>query len=214
MPNLRSSATSTGFRTRSSAAPSSTNYGTLNGSNNTIGITQHGNGNSNQYNIQGGTTGYNVYNSTVTGNDNQTNLSIGNANNANNGHDSVTETITGDSNMILTNIVGSNNTLSTTLNGSSNQVTQNVTTSNASISSTTAGGYNIMNFQQTDAAGANGHHHALRRAGGAARGNDESTVARNVRDLMLNLRRRKSQGRGKAIEGKREFFGYLGRCEI
>lgn len=145
---------SNGITTLTPAAPSSSNYGTLSGSTNTLNITQDGNSNSTQYNIQGG---HNTYNSTVTGNGNQTSLTEGDANHASNNYNSVNEVITGNNNLLLTNIVGSNNTLSTTVSGSNNQVTQTVNSSNASITNGITGSYNVMNIQQIDAAGANGH---------------------------------------------------------
>jgi hypothetical protein len=144
----------TGVTTLTPAMPSATNYGTITGSTNVLGITQHGNDNSTQYNIQGGN---NAYTSVVTGNNNQTTLTVGDQNHASNNHNTIGETVTGNSNLIITDIVGSNNSLTTGITGSNNQVTQTVTTSNASINDTINGSYNVMNFQQTDAAGMNGH---------------------------------------------------------
>mgnify|MGYP003351502674 CR=1 FL=1 len=79
-----------GITTLSPAAPSSSNYGTITGSTNTLTITQHGNNNSAQYNIQGG---HNGYTSSVTGNDNQTTLTVGDANHATNNYNSISTTI-------------------------------------------------------------------------------------------------------------------------
>ena len=92
-----------GVSTLTVTAPSSSNYGTITGSSNQVAITQHGDANSAQYNIKGN---QNVYTSTVTGNGNQTKLSIGDTN-TNGLRNTVTETITGNTNMTITNIVGS-----------------------------------------------------------------------------------------------------------
>lgn len=143
-----------GITTLSPSAPSSNNYGTITGTANTLSITQHGIGNSAQYNIQGGHT---TYSSSVTGDGNQTSLTIGDQNHATNNYNSVNETILGNTNLILTSIVGNSNTLNTSLTGNSNQVTQTVTTSQGSISNTVTGDSNVFNIQQTDSAGANGH---------------------------------------------------------
>jgi hypothetical protein len=69
----------------------------------------------------------------------------------------VTETITGNNNMIIQNIVGSDNASSVTISGSTNQVTKTVTTSNADSTLSITGSNNIVNAQQIDAAGSAGH---------------------------------------------------------
>ena len=74
---------STGVTTLTPAAPSSMNYGTISGSSDNVNITQHGNANNAQYNIQGG---HDTYSSSVTGNTNKTNLTIGDQNNASNNY--------------------------------------------------------------------------------------------------------------------------------
>ena len=61
----------TGLTTLTVTAPSTSNYATINGSSNTVGITQTGSSDSAQYNIKGSN---NSYTSTVTGNSNQTKL--------------------------------------------------------------------------------------------------------------------------------------------
>lgn len=142
-----------GVSTLTVTAASSTNYGTITGSSNQVTITQHGDANSAQYNIKGG---QNVYSSTVTGNGNQTKLSIGDTN-TNGLRNNVSESITGNTNMLITNMVGSDNTMSTTIGGNSNQITNTVTTSNADITHTISGGNNVLNAQQIDAAGSAGH---------------------------------------------------------
>ena len=81
-----------GTTTLSPTAASSTNYGTITGNSNIVGITQTGDSNTAQYNIRGGN---NIYNSTVTGNSNQTNLTIGTQGAANNTQNVITETIVG-----------------------------------------------------------------------------------------------------------------------
>jgi len=87
-----------GVTTLTPAAASSTNYGTITGNSNTVGITQTGDSNTAQYNIRGGN---NIYSSIVTGNSNQTNLTIGTQGAANNTLNNITETIVGDSNTII-----------------------------------------------------------------------------------------------------------------
>ena len=144
---------STGLSTLTVTAPSSTNYGTINGSSNTVTLTQTGSDNQAQYNVKGSN---NTYTSTVTGDTNQTKLTIGNQT-TNGLRNTVTESITGSTNTLITNVVGNDNTSATTITGSSNQVTKTVTTSNADNTLTISGNSNIVNAQQVDAAGSAGH---------------------------------------------------------
>jgi hypothetical protein len=144
---------STGVSTLTVTAPSATNYGTVNGSSNTVTLTQQGDSNQAQYNIKGSN---NNYTSTVTGNSNQTKLNIGNQN-TNGLRNNVTETLIGNSNMILQSIVGNDNVSTTAVTGSDNQVTNTVTTSNADMSLTITGSSNVVNAEQVDAAGGAGH---------------------------------------------------------
>ncbi|CAB4241813.1 Curlin associated [uncultured Caudovirales phage] len=135
-------------------APSSSNYGTITGSSNTLIIGQQGNANSAQYNIQGNN---NAYTSTVVGNSNQTKLTIGDQNNASNLRNTVTETITGNNNTSIQNLVGSDIVSTLSVGGSNNQITQDLLSSRGVSSITITGGNNVLFAQQTDAAGGNGH---------------------------------------------------------
>ena len=144
----------TNLSTLTPDAPSSSNYGTITGSSNTLNINQQGSANSAQYNIKGNN---NVYTSTVTGNSNQTRLTIGDTNNASNLRNTVTETITGNSNTSIQNLVGSDIASTLSVSGSNNQVTQDLLSSRGVSSITISGGNNILFAQQLDAAGANGH---------------------------------------------------------
>ena len=145
----------TGVTTLVPAAPSSINYGTVAGSDNTLTITQTGNNNSSQYNIKGND---NIYTSTVLGNSNQTRLTMGDANNAVNNNNTITETVTGNSNMIIQNIIGNNVTSSTVLLGDNNQVTKELKSTTGASDIDVTGNSNIFNAQQVDAAGAGGHY--------------------------------------------------------
>lgn len=145
---------SNGVTTWNTTAPTSINYGTVNGSNNTVAVTQTGQSNTAQYNIKGNN---NTYNSTVTGDNNNTYLQIGDTSNPTNLRNTVNETITGSNNQSLQKLVGSdiNSTLSVT--GSYNQVTQNLLSSKGTSGITIAGSNNILYSEQTDVAGSDGH---------------------------------------------------------
>jgi hypothetical protein len=143
-----------GVTTWNATAPSGSNYGTIRGSNNTVGVTQTGSSNSAQYNIRGNN---NSYSSTVTGDSNTTFLQIGTSSSATNLRNSVTEVITGSGNQTLQKIVGNDVYSSLTITGGNNQVTQNLLSSKGSSNIAITGGNNIMYAEQTDVAGANGH---------------------------------------------------------
>lgn len=143
----------TGVTTLTPTAPSATNYATINGSTNTVGVTQTGDNNSMQYSIKGNN---NTFNSIATGNNNQSKLTMGSAN-TNTLRSTVTETVTGNSNLLIQDVVGSDITSTTTIQGSSNQVTNSLLSSKGSAVLDIVGSNNIVNAQQIDAAGANGH---------------------------------------------------------
>jgi hypothetical protein len=145
---------SNGVTTWNATAPSGSNYGTINGSSNTVGITQTGNANSSQYNIRGNN---NSYSSTVTGDSNTNFLQIGNANSTTNLRNSVTDTITGNSNQTLRKVVGNDITSVLNATGSYNQVTENLLSTKGYSNIAITGGNNIFYSEQTDVAGANGH---------------------------------------------------------
>ena len=143
----------TGVTTLTPSAPSSSNYATTTGSNNVIGLNQTGSNNSAQYNITGSN---NNYTSNVVGNNNQTRLIMGvNGTPANN--NVVTETITGSNNLTLQNIQGSNVVSTIGIVGSTNQVTTDLLSSRGSANIQITGSTNVINAEQTGAAGATGH---------------------------------------------------------
>lgn len=146
---------STGLTTLTPTEASSSNYATISGNNNNVTLTQTGSGNSAQYNIKGSN---NNYTSTVTGNSNKTKLSIGDSANATNLRNNVTETITGNSNIVIQDVVGNDITSTTTISGNSNEVTKELKSSNGTSILEITGGNNVVNAQQIDAAGANGHY--------------------------------------------------------
>jgi hypothetical protein len=98
----------------------------------------------------------NTYNSTVTGSNNQTQLTIGDQLNSNNLHNIINETFSGDSNMSFHHIIGNYITSNLTVAGNLNQITQNLNgvTGTASFSDSSninvSGNSNILNTQQTD----------------------------------------------------------------
>lgn len=143
-----------GVTTLVATAPSATNYATITGSSNQVSLVQHGDDNSAQYNIKGNN---NVYTSTVTGSSNQTKLTVGDTN-TNGLRNTITETITGNSNMVIQDVVGNDITSTTTISGSNNQVTKELKSSNGTSDISITGGNNVLNVQQTDVAGANGHY--------------------------------------------------------
>jgi hypothetical protein len=135
------------------AAPSSTNYATITGSNNTVGLDQTGSNNSAQYAITGSN---NTYNSTVAGNNNQTRLIMGGAGTPAN-YNTITETVTGSNNLILQNVQSSNTVSNIGIVGSTNQVTTDLLSSRGSSTIQITGSTNVINAEQTGASGATGH---------------------------------------------------------
>ena len=143
-----------GVTTWNPTAPTSINYATVNGSNNTVADTQTGQGNTAQYNIKGNN---NTYNSTVTGDNNNTYLQIGDVGNPTNLRNVVNETITGSNNQSLQKLIGSDINSSLSVTGGYNQVTENLLSSKGSSTIGITGSNNILYSEQTDVAGANGH---------------------------------------------------------
>ena len=170
-----------GVTTLTPTAASSSNYGTITGNSNIIGITQTGDSNTAQYNIRGGN---NTYMSNVFGNSNQTNLNIGNLSSANNTQNVVTETITGDSNTIIQQITGTQINSVTTITGNSNQVTNSLLSSRGSVSNTIGGNFNITNSQQIDGAGINGHQLVMNTVGDY---NSITTQQQGTNDTTVNI---------------------------
>lgn len=149
------SVNSTGLTTLTPTAASDTNYAYINGSSNQVTLTQTGSGNTAQYSIRGN---LNQYTSTVNGNSNKTKLDIGTAQAATNLRNIVSETITGDSNIVIQNLIGNDVDSSTIILGSSNEVTKELKSSNGTSILDINGSNNIVNAQQIDVAGANGHY--------------------------------------------------------
>jgi hypothetical protein len=145
----------TGLTTLTPTAASDTNYAYINGSNNVLALTQTGSANSAQYSIRGN---QNTYTSTVTGSGNKTKLDIGTSANATNLRNDITETITGDTNIVIQNIIGNDITSTSTIVGNSNEVTKELKSTNGTSILDIAGGNNVINAQQVDASGANGHY--------------------------------------------------------
>ena len=146
---------STGLTTLTPTEPSAANYATISGSTNNVTLTQTGSGNSAQYNIKGNN---NTYTSTVTGNSNKTKLTIGDSANATNLRNTITETVTGNSNIVIQDVVGNDITSTTTISGNSNEVTKELKSTNGTSILQITGGNNVVNAQQVDNAGANGHY--------------------------------------------------------
>ena len=145
----------TGLTTLTPTAPSSSNYATITGSTNTVAITQTGSANSAQYNIRGNN---NVYTSNITGNSNKTKLNIGDSANAANLRNTVTETITGNTNIVIQDVVGNDISSTSTITGNANEVTKELKSTNGISILEINGSNNVVNAQQIDSAGANGHY--------------------------------------------------------
>jgi hypothetical protein len=126
----------------------------------------------------------NTYNSTVTGNSNQTRLTVGNANAAANQDNVITETITGNSNMIIQNLVGNEIVTTTTITGNSNQITSDLLSSRGTVTNAITGDSNVFNIQQIDAAGANGHVLAMATVGDF---NSITTQQQGTNDTTVNI---------------------------
>jgi hypothetical protein len=146
---------STGLTTLTPTAPSASNYATITGSANNVALIQTGSGNSAQYNIKGNN---NNYTSTITGNSNKTKLEIGDVTNAANLRNTVTETITGNSNISIQTLIGNDISSTTNIQGNSNEVTKELKSSNGTSILDITGDSNVINAQQLDSAGANGHY--------------------------------------------------------
>ena len=149
------SVNSAGLTTLTPTAPSSSNYATINGSSNQVALTQTGSANSAQYYIRGNN---NVYTSTVTGDNNKTKLEVGNSTNPVNLRNTITETITGNSNIVIQTVVGNDITSTSTIQGNNNEVTKELRSTNGTSILEITGNSNVVNAQQIDSAGANGHY--------------------------------------------------------
>lgn len=136
------------------SAPSSNNYGTVYGSNNTLDITQTGDSNIHSYYFRGSN---NTYSSTVTGDGNKVKVDMGDTNNQTNLRNSLTETIVGNTNTVISLIKGSDITSTLAVTGNTNEINNTFYSSNGVSSVTIAGNNNKLDIQQLDSAGANGH---------------------------------------------------------
>lgn len=137
-----------------SGGPSSSNYGTITGSNNTLSMTQTGDMNKAQYNLLASDS---WYTSTISGSSNETKLTIGDINNANNLRVRVTETVTGDQNKIIQNIIGSDIISNITITGDQNEVNKNLLSAMGQSDLTVSGNNNKFDVEQTGIGGAAGH---------------------------------------------------------
>ena len=161
-------------------APSASNYATISGSSNQVTMVQTGDNNLGQYKGSN-----NVFTNNVTGYDNKTKLIIGNTNNANNLRNNVTENVTGDTNTLVTTIVGNDNTSTSTITGNTNNVTKDITTSSAINDVTISGNSNNLYSQQIDSAGSAGHELVLSSAGDF---NTYSVQQQGTNDTTVNIR--------------------------
>ena len=130
-------------------APSGLNYATVTGSNNELTITQHGLIDWATYNIFGD---HNTYTSLITGNNNKTKLTIGDVSDptTSSSYNTVTETVIGNSNTILQNIIGNYITSGITITGGSNQITQQLKSSSGTSTISITGDSNVLFTEQTD----------------------------------------------------------------
>lgn len=136
------------------AIPSSSNYGTITGSTNTVLVKQTGDNNLEQYNIRGNNNNYSVI---VLGGGNSNKLNIGSAGALVNLRNSVTETVTGDNNTIVQTLLGNDINSTLTVTGSTNDVAKELYSSRGTSAVTITGGNNKLEAEQLDSAGANGH---------------------------------------------------------
>jgi hypothetical protein len=143
----------TGVTTLTPSTPSTANYATVTGSNNTVSLNQTGSNNSAQYNITGSN---NAYTSNITGDNNQTRLVMGSGN-ATANYNTVTETVAGNNNLIMQNVQASNVISTTSITGSTNQVTKDLQSNRGTSNVTIGGNNNVITAEQTGVAGANGH---------------------------------------------------------
>jgi hypothetical protein len=143
-----------GVTTHTPGAASELNYATVTGSSDSLVITQHGDNNWAQYNIKGNN---NSYFSTVTGDDNTTELVVGDATFTNNHHNSFSESFVGNGNLSLETVIGNYITSQLSVTGDDNQITQNLFSTNGSSTIDITGNTNVVNVEQTDVAGAIGH---------------------------------------------------------
>jgi hypothetical protein len=134
------------------AIPSSSNYATVNGSSNTISISQQGSDNWMQYYINGSD---NNFFSSSTGNGNRSRLSF-DANSANL-RNTISAAITGSNNYTIQSISGNDINSSATISGNNNQITEDLHSSKGVVNTTITGSNNILFSAQSDTAGAFGH---------------------------------------------------------
>jgi hypothetical protein len=174
-------ATQTNLTTLSPTVPSPTNYGTINGSNNILTMTQHGDTNSAQYKILGSN---NNYTSLVIGNNNQTHLSVGDITHPTNLRNVFTEFLTGSNNLVLQQVTGNDITDNITAVGNGNQITNNFLSTNGTSDDVIHGNYNVVVSEQIDSAGATGHTLWLNTTGDY---NSITTQQQGFNDTTVNI---------------------------
>ena len=136
------------------STPSNTNYATITGNSNIVSMIQKGDNNLGQYNIKGNN---NEYTSNVTGNNNKTKLTVGDATNANNLRNEIIETITGDDNTVIQNLIGNDIKSTLLIVGSLNEITKDLKSTNGISDISITGDSNKLDIEQFDASGATGH---------------------------------------------------------
>lgn len=158
-------------------APSSTNYATINGNSNIVGITQSGDNNSAQYNIKGN---FNTYTSTITGDNNQSKLTLGDVN-TNNLRNTILEAISGNGNLSIQNLLGNDIYSSSSISGDNNQLTQWLHSNNGYSSNTISGSSNVYFTEQTDS----GQHTLITAVTGDY--NSITTQQQGANDTTINI---------------------------
>ena len=126
-------------------AASSSNYATVTGNSNQVTLLQQGDTNWAQYNISGSN---NLYNSNVTGNQNQTLFTAGLTGAVSN--NVVNEVIIGDLNYIIQNLTKGSITSTINITGSNNEVTTRLNSTNGIVDTTVSGGFNSFINEQDD----------------------------------------------------------------
>jgi hypothetical protein len=112
-------------------------------------------------------------------------LTVGDANNAANQDNNITETVTGNSNLIIQDIIGNNINSSVVILGNNNQLTKELKSTNGTSDIDITGNSNIFNIQQVDAAGAGGHYLKQVIAGDF---NSVSTQQQGSNDTTIDIR--------------------------
>lgn len=159
---------------------SSSDYATITGDSNSVTMTQTGDNNLAQYLITGNA---NTYTSIITGNGNQTQVTCGTADGA---CSSVTinQEITGNGNLLVETISGSNILSKTKVVGNMNDIEYDLKSSNGKLDVDISGDNNIMRHTQAGSAGVDGHNLIVTLAGSL---NQVTTVQNGTIDTNINI---------------------------